>query len=548
MEGLNLSKGLQFKLGDDTVTKLTALKELDEMSLKLFETPKMVTNEMMISISRKTIHLTKLLRCLNKINEKRISNEKKAEMIKAAISQEIGDDLDGFIAGLEESVNNAYEKLDLNDISKKIDADISETGTILENKAKNIANEINTETKSIAQSTERRIEEDIDLLKQQKKDLFEERAKLEKDIQAVDERYNKALTVYKEKQSFFANFREARKEKDPETGKKKGLFASLKAAFSTTKDSRVQEEDEKRKEELNKIADERIRIENAIADIDKKIVALSDQKKNVNKDILREHSMIAEAIKAHLDKAKSLKVEFNDKQVLLNQREAEIAKFTAKERLDGKNEDLTFAINETQAEIDRLRAEMADTHVNVITEKRMGRATVENHLSEGDKLIEELKEKADNAKDDAEKLDIGRQIYEIEEEQRDTMAPIVDAEYEAVYGKKMGEKEVEVVESEAVKEEAQPTKRVISQEEFENNKDGWIYYLDLRLEDLRASVQSATIEERKKIISEIEKIEQKKAAYKTAQSQEEMEEMHDNFKRQEERPRRRRRQNIEQER
>lgn len=548
MEGLNLSKGLQFKLGDDTVAKLTALKELDEMSLKLFETPEMVTNEMMISISRKTIHLTKLLRCLNKINEKRISNEKKAEMIKAAISQEIGDDLDGFIAGLEESVNNAYEKLDLNDISKKIDADISETGTILENKAKNIANEINTETKSIAQSTERRIEEDIDLLKQQKKDLFEERAKLEKDIQAVDERYNKALTVYKEKQSFFANFREARKEKDPETGKKKGLFASLKAAFSTTKDSRVQEEDEKRKEELNKIADERIRIENAIADIDKKIVALSDQKKNVNKDILREHSMIAEAIKAHLDKAKSLKVEFNDKQVLLNQREAEIAKFTAKERLDGKNEDLTFAINETQAEIDRLRAEMADTHVNVITEKRMGKATVENHLSEGDKLIEELKEKADNAKDDAEKLDIGRQIYEIEEEQRDTMAPIVDAEYEAVYGKKMGEKEVEVVESEAVKEEAQPTKRGISQEEFENNKDGWIHYLDLRLEDLRASVQSATIEERKKIISEIEKIEQKKAAYKTAQSQEEMEEMHDNFKRQEERPRRRRRQNIEQER
>jgi len=530
MEGLNLSNGLKFKLGDETVAKLAALKELDNKTAMLFAQPENLTNEMMISISRKTVSLTKFLKELNKIKAKHISNDKKAEQIKAAMTQLLGNDA---------------EKL-----SAEIEAEITATKTILEEKAKEIATHVNEETKVIAESAEKRITEDIDLLKQEKQGLFEERAQLTKQIEEVDVRYNKALTVYKEKRSFFSNFREARNEVDQETGKKKGFFASIKAALTTTKDSRVQEVDFKRKEELGKIADERIRIENAIAEIDKKIVALSEQKKNVNKDILKEHSLVAEAIKAHLDKAKNLKVEFNEKQVTLNEKEAELAKLSAKERVDGQSEELTAAIEEVKAEIEQLREGMVNTHADVMNAKRSGQPTVENQLAEADKLIAELSEKAEKTESYTERMKIEKQIYDIEEQQRDAMAPIVDAEYEAIYGRTFGEDKKEE-EKEASNESE---KKVITQEEFESNKDGWIHYLELRLEDLRASVQSATIEERKKIIPEIEWLDKKKETYKTATSQEEMEEMREEFRKQEEAakqaamPKRRRRQNIEQER
>ena len=132
MEGLKLSNGLKFKLGDETVANLAALKELDEKTAMLFATPENLTNEMMIPISRKTITLTKLLQSLNKINQKRISNEKKAAQMKAAIAEIIGPDVDvdRFIAELDSKVelaNSEVSKKDVEEFSGRVEAEIEET-------------------------------------------------------------------------------------------------------------------------------------------------------------------------------------------------------------------------------------------------------------------------------------------------------------------------------------------------------------------------------------------------------------------------------------
>ncbi|MBP3284020.1 MAG: hypothetical protein J6M02_00790 [Clostridia bacterium] len=504
MAELNLSEDLKFRLGEETVSKLTALKELGGKVTDLFAESKDIPNQMLISISRKSRKLNQFLLRVNEIDGKTVNNDgeannKKVSEMREAMKQWLGGDIDKF--------------------SKDLESEIKSVKVAMDEKAKAIATQLNEETQEVAESADHRIAEDIDLVKQQKQELFEARAKLMQKIKEVDERYNKALVQYDQKRNFFANFREARSKVDEKTGKKQGIFASIKAAFTSTKDSKAEEVDRQRRDELDQITDERTKIENEIAACDAKIVALSDQRKNVKQEILKEHSIIADALKAHLDAAKNYKGQYNEHQVTLNEREAKYMELLSQEHLDGKSEELTAQIESAEAEIMQLRNQMLQAQIGVTAEERSGNPTVENILGEADKKIAELDEKAGKMESYSEKMKIQKEIYGLEEQQRDIMDPIVADEYEQLYGKPEEEEaEVEKEPETQPEEEKKENKNVPGYKElnarYKNDREGMLYVVNLKIDELKEKMHNnPSLEERKEIMAELDKLYEKQKEY-----------------------------------
>lgn len=503
MAELNLAKGLKATLGDETVAKLTALKDvLEESDRNLtFSAYTTLSNAQLISITRKRIKMNQFLKDLKNINEKHTSKASKEAEIKNLI----------------ENFGN------LEQFKKEFEDEIKAVKTALEEKVKENAVRVNEQTKEIAESADHRIVEDIDFLKQQKQELFQEREKLIKDIKDTD----KALVKYDQKKGFFASFREARNKVDEKTGKKPGLFASIKAAFVALKGDK----DEESIRQKDALYDKRIEIEDKIATCEAKIVKLSDQRKEVKEEILNQNTIIANALKNHLENAKNYKAHYNELQVSLNEKDNQYMELLVQERMNGKNDELTAKIEALGAEMYEIRNKMFEANIGAATETRKGTPTVENILQVGDEELDKLREQKAQAKDEAEDKAIVEKMYEIEEQQRDVMEPIVAKEKEA-----FGVKTEEVVEEvptpvEALEEkteisaepaeeksemQAEPKKELTSKEliaKYEKDRERMQFAVECEIEKLEKAYDSASEEKKKEIDAALTVLNKKKEEY-----------------------------------
>jgi len=415
MRVLTMSEKLQAKLGQEKVEKLVLLKGLSEKLAASFETSKDISPEMSASIANKIGRLKELFEKIEAISlRSHRSNDVKAEKINAEIEQLLGGDIDAF--------------------KKKLVAEIEATEKEFERREKEIETEMTVEVAQVEEEMVARVDGDVELLKQEKQELFEKRDALIKKRDELDKKYDKALVAYNKRNGIFGRF-----------------VASVKSIFGGKKDSQEQQMEQQRAAELAQMHEELTEIENEIVTVSDKIVGLSEQRKAVKGEIIKEHQVLAEAVSEHLEDLRAFSRLEADKaldrsiEVELEQRE-----LARQELENGKSDELTRQREAIVSEVEAAKKKWKESLMKDLVARKRTEAdfTVEDILAVVAEKRGELMDQLDVVQD-SEKAPIQQKIAELDMIYDDLVNPIIEAEREQIPAK-------EPAKEEAVQEVTQP--------------------------------------------------------------------------------------------